>query len=498
MGELSKGAQRGAAYLDECIARQGQTPEQMVGKLLSQQDADTRRDDEASIARLAGLTAVEYERIRTDEAKRLGVRAAVLDRLVQSERQQCQTADGISFEDAAPWPEAVSGEALLSDIASTIGRFIVCKVETAQAAALWVAMTWFIDMIEVAPLAVIFAPEKRCGKSQLLTLLGKLSRRPMQVSNITPAALYRVIETHHPTLMIDEADSFMRESEELRGILNSGHTRDSAYVLRMVGENMALKQFSTWGAKAIAGIGKLADTLMDRAIALDLRRKMPHEQVERIRHARPELFDNLASRLCRFATDQREAVRRARPPVPAELNDRAQDNWEPLLAIAEVAGGIWPEAARQVAIAVSGGAEESATLGTELLAGIREAFEARRETRLSTRELIGALCEDEEKPWASYSKAGRITPRQLARRLKDYGITSKLLRTGNEVLRGYERGQFEDTFCRYLPAPASVTGEGMAVTEQRMCYKKTSNHAGCNVVTDKTGKPGEGEEEWPF
>ncbi|MCL1825820.1 MAG: DUF3631 domain-containing protein [Betaproteobacteria bacterium] len=498
MGELSNGAQRGAAYLDEQIAKQGQTPEQMVSKLLSQQDADTRRDDEASIARLAGLTPVEYERIRTEEAKRLGVRTAVLDRLVQVERQQCQTVDGISFEDVTPWPDAVSGDALLSDIACTIGRFIVCKIETAQAAALWIAMTWFIDMIEVAPLAVITAPEKRCGKSQLLTLLGKLSHRPMVVSNISPSALFRVIDTYHPTLMIDEADAFMRDNEELRGILNSGHTRDSAYVVRVVGENLTPKQFSTWRAKAIAGIGKLADTLMDRAITLDLRRKMPHEEVERIRHARPELFDDLASRLCRFATDQREAVRRARPSVPGALNDRAQDNWEPLLAIAEVAGGIWPETARQVAIAISGGMEESAALGTELLASIRDVFEAKRETRIYTKDLIEALCEDEEKPWASYSKAGRITPRQLAKRLKDYGVASQLLRIGSDVLRGYERVQFEDAFCRYLPASVSATGAGVTVTESAICYKKPSNDAGCNVVTDKTGNPIGGEEQWTF
>ena len=495
MGELSKGAQRGAAYLDELVAKQGQTPEQIVGKLLSQRDADTRRDAEASIARLARLTAVEYERTRTEEAKRLGVRSAVLDRLVQVERQQCQTADGIRFEDVAPWPEAVSGDALLSDIADTIKRFIVCKIETAQAAALWIAMTWFIDMIDVAPLAVITAPEKRCGKSQLLTLLGKLSHRPMVVSNISPSALFRVIDAYHPTLMIDEADAFMRDNEELRGILNSGHTRDSAFVVRVVGENLTPKQFSTWGAKAIAGIGKLADTLMDRAITLDLRRKMPHEEVERIRHARPGLFDDLASRLCRFATDQREAVRRARPSVPGALNDRAQDNWEPLLAIAEVAGGIWPEAARLAAIAVSGGTEESATLGTELLASIREAFEARREVRIGTKELIEALCEDEEKPWASYSKAGRITPRQLAKRLKDYGIASKLLRTGSDVLRGYERGQFEDAFCRYLPASVSVTGAGVTVTENLSVTQKLNDSAGCNVVTEKGGNPIECKEE---
>ena len=306
-----------------------------------------------------------------------------------------------------------------------------------QAAALWAAMTWLVDDVDTAALAVITAPEKRCGKSQLLTVLGKLSRRPMVASNISPAALFRVIDAWQPTLMIDEADAFMRENEELRGI--SGHKRDSAYVVRTVGEDFTPKQFSTWGAKAIAGIGHLADTLMDRAIVLDLRRKLPHENVERLRHAEPGLFDSLASRLCRFVNDNREAVRRARPDLPAQLNDRAQDNWEPLLAIADVAGSVWPKLARHAALVISGGEDdEHLTIGTELLADIKEIFESKRTERISSKELIEALCSDDEKPWATYNRGKGISPRQVSKRLMGYGISSKNIRIGYEISKGFE------------------------------------------------------------
>ncbi len=195
-----------------------------------------------------------------------------------------------------------------------------------------------IDNVQVAPLAVITAPEMRCGKSQLLNLIGRLSHRPLVASNISPAAMFRVIEAHSPTLLIDEADTFFKENEELRGIVNSGHTRQAAYIIRTVGDNHEPKQFSTWGAKAISGIGTLAETIRDRAIILEMRRKLPNESIERLRHAEGGVFECLASKLARFAQDAGVSIERALPTLPEALNDRAQDNWEPLLAIADYAG----------------------------------------------------------------------------------------------------------------------------------------------------------------
>ncbi|MBK8318826.1 MAG: hypothetical protein IPL05_09715 [Betaproteobacteria bacterium] len=166
-------------------------------------------------------------------------------------------------------------------------------------------MTWFMDVVQVAPLAVITAPEKRCGKSQLLFLLGRLVHRPMAASNITSAALFRAVDAWKPTLLVDEADAFMKDNEELRGLLNCGHTRDSAYIIRVVGDDHTPKRFNVWGAKALAGIGHLADTIIDRSIVLELRRKLPHEEVLRLRHAEPGLFDDLSAKLARFAIDTR-------------------------------------------------------------------------------------------------------------------------------------------------------------------------------------------------
>ncbi|MDO8312417.1 MAG: DUF3631 domain-containing protein, partial [Sideroxyarcus sp.] len=339
---------------------------------------------------------------------------------------------------------------LLTEISTTVRRFIVCERETADTVALWVAMTWLMDVVHVAPLAVITSPEKRCGKSQLLFLLGKLAYRPMAASNISPAAMYRAIDAWNPTLLVDETDAFMRENEELRGIVNAGHTRDSAYVVRTVGEDFTPKRFSVWGAKALAGIGHLADTLMDRAIVFELRRKLPHESVERLRHAQAGLFRDEAAKLARFADDFSESVRQARPVLPESLNDRQQDNWEPLLAIAGTAGGDWINRAHNAALKLSNADELEHGVGNELLTDIKTVFETKRVDKISTGDLIAALCADDEAPWNTYNRGKPVSPRQIAKRVKGYGITSTNVRIGYDTPQGFEREQFDEALSRYL------------------------------------------------
>ncbi len=363
--------------------------------------------DDATIKRLAALPPLEYDRQRKPEAEKLGVRPTTLDKQIAAARKGNDNA-GMEIDSIEPWEEAVDPAQLLTEIAACIRRFIVCEPETATAAALWAAMSHFIDVVQVAPLAVITAPEKRCGKSQLLFLLGRLVNRPLTASNISPAALFRAIDAWQPTLLVDEADAFMKENEELRGLINCGHTRDSAYIVRVVGENFTPTKFNVWGAKAISGIGHLADTLMDRAVILELRRKLPHESVDRLRYAEPELFNTLAAKLARFAVDYRYQVRAARPHLPEQLNDRAQDNWEPLLAIADVAGGNWPQLARASALKLSGAESDTLSVGVELLTDIQEIFDTKKIERIFSADLIAALCEDDEKPWATYNRGKAI------------------------------------------------------------------------------------------
>ncbi|MDD2324618.1 MAG: DUF3631 domain-containing protein [Alphaproteobacteria bacterium] len=415
-----------------------------------------------AVTRLAALPPLDYEQVREAEAKRFGVRVSVLDGEVMAVRGTGGDKNIMIFPPVRPWPEPVNGAALLHEIEQTVHRFIVCEPETARAAALWIAFSWSVEFVDVAPLVVITAPEKRCGKSQLLNLIARLAKRPLVASNISPAAIYRVIEAHCPTLLIDEADSFFKDNEELRGVINSGHTRQSAYVWRIEGDKLEPKQFSTWGAKAISGIGSLSETIMDRAVVLELRRKLPHESVGRLRHAEEGLFERLASMLARWSTDHGPAIKRARPSLPDALNDRAQDNWEPLLAIADCAGGDWPQLAREAALKLSGKEQDTVSLSAELLADIQEVFESKRVDRIGSHDLLAALMEDDQKPWATYNRGKPMNPRQLAKRLGEYGIKSSNVRIGLEVRKKFRLDDFKDVFARYLtpslaPSPKAAT-----------------------------------------
>ena len=267
-----------------------------------------------AVIRLAKLTPLQYDKVRKGEATAMGVRPSTLDAAVRSARKD--EGDDSPFEEIEPWSEPVDGAVLLTTIADVVKRFIICEPDTANAVALWVAMTWFIDVIQVAPLAVITAPEKRCGKSMLLFLIGRLVSRPLMSSSISPSALFRSVDTWGPTLLIDEVDACLKDNEELRGLINCGHTRDSAFTIRCVGDDHTPKKFNVWGAKALSGIGHVADTLMDRSIILELRRKLSHESVDRIRHAEPGLFHELCQKLARFAEDTSDQVRLARPDLP--------------------------------------------------------------------------------------------------------------------------------------------------------------------------------------
>ena len=419
---------------------------------------------EARIAELAQMSPVAYDRLRVDEAKRMGfTRISVLDKAVEGLRPAPPENDEL-FPEITPWPEPVDGGTLLNELVKTIQRFVICSMEATRAAALWIVLTWFTDVISIAPLAVITAPEKQCGKSTLLRLFRRLCFRPLMAANISSAAIYRTIERDRPTLLIDECDSWLRDNEEARGIINCGHSREDAYVIRIEGEGCARepRRFFTFGPKALSGIGRLADTIEDRAFILPLRRKNKTEIVELLRHAKPELFTELVSKLAKFAIDNRETIQMARPQLPASLNDRQQDNWEVPFAIADIAGGDWPKLARATAEKISGVDNNSDSIGCELLSDIQEVFEAKSINSVSLKELLKLLCEDDEWPWSTYNRGNPMTTRQLSKKLRSYGVETKTRRFGIISEKSYDAMQFQDVFERYIQKKDETDNETTA------------------------------------
>jgi putative DNA primase/helicase len=409
----------------------------------------------AAVDRLAKLSPLEYDRIRKEEAKALGVRPGTLDAAVKAAKKESETARDTPFREVEPADDPVDGAKLLDDILAAVKRFIVCDHFVAVVVTLWIAASWFADVVRVAPLLTITAPAKRCGKSTLLEFISRLVLRPLTAASITASALFRSIDLWRPTLLIDEVDACLKDNEELRGLINSGHTRGSAFTIRCTGDDHKPTVFSTWSFKVLSGIGQVADTLADRSHIVELRRKLPDEVIERMHRAPEGFFYDLCSRLARFAGDNTEAVKAVTPPLPDALNDRARDNWEPLLQVATVVGDKWLHLGFSTAEQMAGVENEAPTIGGELLADIQDIFRDQSIDRISTTDLITALVSDDEKPWLTYNRGFQIKPRQVASKLKAYGIHSKIFRINNGTARGYELAQFKEIFSRYLSTPLS-------------------------------------------
>lgn len=425
--------------------------------------------DEAELQRLAGLKLFEYERERDAAASRMGVRIGILDDEVGRRRPQSLEPDRgsgtvVQFEEIEPWPDPVDGAVLISELAVTFSRFLTLPDHAADAMALWTVHAHAHDAAQISPVLALVSPEKRCGKTTALSVLQGLVARALPAANITAAALFRSVEEWSPTLLIDEADTFLKGSDELRGILNSGHNRRQAFVIRTVGDDHEPRQFRTWGPKAIALIGALPSTLEDRAVVIQMRRRLPDQRVERLRADRDLGILDLRRRCARWVADHRDALQSADPMTPTALNDRAADNWRPLLAIADAAGNDWPNRARTAAMALATREDEGST-GVLLLSDIRTAFDERPGVKqLLSRELCDVLNALEERPWATWFRGKALTANALARLLRPFRIRSRKLRIGESTPNGYILEDFGDAFGRYL-ASVEVASEPTGTPE---------------------------------
>jgi len=463
-------------------------------------EGDIELSNNAVIQALRELSPLEYDRLRKEAAQRLGCRLSTLDDEMKQQRGDEEPASTL-FEEVEPWPEPVGGASLLSEIRYVLQTYLAFSEEDATTCALWVMHTYTHDAAEASPILSFTSPEKRCGKTTALSLLSALVHRPAGGSSFTRASIYRVVEKYCPTLLIDEADStvFKQGSDsELRGIINSGHTRRMAYVWVCVGDEHEPTQFSTWAAKAIACIGTLSDTIADRSIEIKMRRKTQADDVERYRD---RLFEKLASLRCkclRWADDNLVGIRLAEPDIPVQLSDRAADSWAPLLAIADAAGGDWPKTARQAALRLSDmGAFDNSTVRSELLRDLHSIFEeAGNPTVLSTADLLASLHKMDERPWPTYHRGKELSARGLGSLLKPFGIHSDTIRFGTTTAKGYHRSAFDDAFSRYLPESpvTTVTNDNNGQSDLETLF--SANRASVTNKETVTDKYDRNQPEW--
>ncbi len=388
-----------------------------------------------------------------------------------------EPAGPTSFDETPDAP-ATRGAEVLAELKAVIARFVILPSEEAlDAATLWVAATHLQPSWQHAPRLAVVGPAKRCGKSRLLDILTETVHQPVLTVNSTPAAVFRSITEEPPTLLVDEADTIFgspkmaEKNEEMRGLLNAGHQRDR-YVLRVVGNDHTPHRFHTFAMAAIAGIGDLPDTIMDRSIVIRMRRRAEGEKVSPYRTKRdsPALHE-IRDRIAHWTAPLADRALQLEPAMPVE--DRAADTWEPLVITADLAGGPWPRLARQACrrmVDAEVQTEEDNPGGARVLADIRRIFHAAGDPdSITTDQLLFTLNGDPEAPWAEAGRGG-LTPRGLGSMLREFGISSGNVRIGDGTQRkGYLRHKFTDAWRRYCPAvhplapslsPSSGSGSG--------------------------------------
>lgn len=355
-------------------------------------------------------------------------------------------------------PGAVAG--LLDAALDFLDRYLVLPGDAERhALALFVAHTWAFDGAHSTPYLLPVSPERRSGKTRLLEALELLVARPWRVIGASEAALFRKIEKDKPTLLLDELDavfgSHAERTEPLRAVLNGGN-RPGATVSRCIGEGREVENYSIYCPKVLAGIDsgdRIPDTIRDRAITIHMQRKTFAEPVERFRYRDADAdAEPIRDGFRRWAEGVTELLLAAEPGEPPELDDRAADSWEPLLAIADLAGGEWPARAREAAVKLSGGEDrDEVATGSLLLGAIRKAFGD--EDRMGTGSLLGLINGDEELPFGGWRDGHGLDSRLLAELLRPYGVKPQVIRLGEGTPRGYLREQFSNAFARWLPAP---------------------------------------------
>ncbi|MFE5295412.1 DUF3631 domain-containing protein [Streptomyces sp. NPDC056632] len=368
-----------------------------------------------------------------------------------------------------PTQQPIDGAALLAEVEAFHRRFNVFPREAAYVAvALWDAHAHLLDAFDSTPRLAFLSPEPGSGKSRALEVVETLVPRPMLAVNARAAALFRSVSdpAGRPTILFDEIDTVFGpkagDNEELRGFLNAGHRR-SGVTYRCVGDggNQTVVEFPSYSAVAVAGLGYLPDTITTRSVIIRMRRRARNEHVEPFRQRLHEAEGNkLRDRLAQWAEQVRKDIAGRWPEMPEGVTDRPADVWEPLLAVADAAGGDWPERARAACVELvnASRADDKGSLGIRLLTDLRDHVLGGID-RLPTVAVLDRLCSLDEAPWADMG--GRpLDARALAKMLGEYmtsdnvPIKARNIKNAGTVLKGYYAIDLHDAWQRYCPPPS--------------------------------------------
>jgi hypothetical protein len=369
-----------------------------------------------------------------------------------------QFADRIN----AKFGDKIDPQELFQRVEKFLGRFVCYPSEHAHVASvLWAAHAHCMDAWESTPRLAALSPEPESGKTRLLETTALLVPNPVEAINVSVAYLFRKVgsEDGPPTILYDEIDTVFgpkaKENEEIRALLNAGHRRGAVAGRCVVrGKTVETEEIPAYCAVALAGLGWLPDTILSRSIIIRMRRRHAGESVEQYRHrVHSREGHQLRDALAVWAAGIADALADARPDMPAGVEDRAADCWEPLLAIADAIGGEWPKRARKAAVSlVSAAKEVEPSLGIRLLSDLKTLFDTSTLDVLPTATILSRLIDLPESPWGDL-KGKPLNDRGLAFQLRQYNVKSRQIRVGDTTLKGYDRTDLFDAWRRYLPPP---------------------------------------------
>jgi len=391
-------------------------------------------------------------------AKPLNVRVGALEEgtfsiesIPVEEIDRCQ-------ETIEPWPEPVDGANLLQEIYGTYERFIVVRDRGFITVVIWTILPYVYEEFSKLPVLRIKSPQKRCGKSTLLDALELLVIKPLLTVSITPPTLYRLIEKFHSTVLIDEAEEFGKEDNELRCIVNGGYERGRP-AWRTNKETMEPEKFDTFGCKVLASIRSLEETIEDRSVFVDMTRKPRGVELEELSDADPEVFLTLRRKIQRWADDNRTALRTLRLQRPKLLVDRSWNKWRPLLSIASLVSEHWYKMVLDAAIGMVAEHDSERNIALEALSQIRAFFreQAQKYSEQDTAfvpsdDIVEHLNLDKEAPWADWQRGDKhgMTTTRLAGLLKPFEIKSDRPMIDGKRAHGYWVKDFDPVFEAYL------------------------------------------------
>ncbi len=397
----------------------------------------------------------------------------IVEAIIKIKNMRNTTEKPFNFTSPEPSPEPVVLAELLGQIRETIQNHIVIQPEAATALAVWVVHTYVFKARDAVAYVAIDSPEKRCGKTTLVSVLAGLAAKSLVASNITVGALFRAIDQFGPTLLIDEADTYLSHNSAMRGILNCGNTWRTAYVIRLqsepgeeyempdgaenppaksrpAGRKGKLIAFNCYCPKVVAMIGKVPDTIADRSIVVRMERKMVTEKCLPLTEFHPE---EMQRKCARFARDQEAQVKAAAMERIAGLNDRAADTYEPLAVLARLAGPVWLERLSQAAVKLAG-EEINGMQGAGFLLDMLELMVGEDGAKIFSSDLCHRLKGGEGWQPSLYFANRAINEVEIAKALGNYGIKPKTIRIGTRTARGYQGRDFKYALNRYVPQDA--------------------------------------------